>query len=152
MTWLAAAEQDKKNFLSQSDKQALVDLAAQLGVGVTLADILAVLAWHQNRNICEVLQPILLRLCAEYLLDLQQEKQRARDGVAHFHLGNGATLQQINWMADISPKGIRQSCGMMVNYLYDPDTIDRNSENYMQAGVIAASTDVQALRAVAPAH
>ncbi len=91
---------------------------------------------------------MLLRLCAEYLTGLQEGKQRARDGVAHFHLGNGATLQQVNWMADVSPKGIRQSCGMMVNYLYNPDTIDRNSENYMQFGAIAASTDVLELREI----
>ncbi len=150
--WLAGAEQDEEGFFSLLEKQAMADLAVQLGVGAKLADILAVVAWHQHQKICEVLQPILLRLCAEYLLGLQQGKQRARDGVAHFHLGNGATLQQINWMADVSPKGIRQSCGIMVNYLYDPDTIDRNSENYMQAGVIAASTDVQELRAMASIH
>lgn len=152
MKWLSEAELGDNTFLSQSERAAIKKLAAHLSVEARLMDLLAVLAWHQNTHICDVLKPILLRLCAEYLMNLQQGKQRARDGVAHFHLGNGATLQQINWMADVSPKGIRQSGGMMVNYLYDPDTIDHNSENYMQAGVIAASTDVQELRAMVSAR
>ncbi|MEZ5435205.1 MAG: malonyl-CoA decarboxylase [Pseudomonadales bacterium] len=149
MRWLSEQmEQTGSAALSSQEKTALKNLAAQLGLGAELKDILAVLAWHQNQMICAVLKPMLLRLCAEYLTGLQEGKQRARDGVAHFHLGNGATLQQVNWMADVSPKGIRQSGGMMVNYLYDPDAIDRNSENYMQSGVIAASTDVLELREI----
>jgi malonyl-CoA decarboxylase len=75
---------------------------------------------------------------------------KARDPVAHFHLSNGATLQQLNWMADVSPKGLRQSCGMMVNYLYDPMTIDANSENYAHTGAIAASSDFRDLRKEKP--
>ncbi|MEZ5538432.1 MAG: malonyl-CoA decarboxylase [Pseudomonadales bacterium] len=146
MKWLSEQmEQGEDSLLHTQEKQALKVLADSLSVDAKLKDILSLLAWHQNQAVCDVLQPILLRLCAEYLSVLQTGKQRARDGVAHFHLGNGATLQQINWMADISPKGIRQSCGMMVNYLYDPDTIDRNSDNYMQTGMLAVSDEVIAL-------
>jgi malonyl-CoA decarboxylase len=61
-------------------------------------------------------------------------------------LGNGATLQQMHWMADVSAKGMRQSYGMMVNYLYDPQTIDTNSENYVQTGSVAISADIGHLR------
>lgn len=146
MKWLSEQmEQREAVLLNAQEKQALSSVAVALSIEPKLSEALSLLAWHQNQAMRDVLQPILLRLCAEYLSVLQTGKQRTRDGVAHFHLGNGATLQQINWMADVSPKGIRQSCGMMVNYLYDPDTIDRNSDNYMQAGVLAVSDEVLAL-------
>ena len=85
-----------------------------------------------------------MRLCAEYLCTLQQEKLRALDGVAHFHLSNGATIQQLNWMADISPKGIRQSCGMMVNYLYDLKRLDKY-RGLMAQGKIPVAPKVEDL-------
>jgi malonyl-CoA decarboxylase len=52
----------------------------------------------------------------------------------------------MHWMADVSAKGMRQSYGMMVNYLYDPQTIDTNSENYVQTGSVAISADIGHLR------
>ncbi|MCZ7653945.1 MAG: malonyl-CoA decarboxylase family protein [Rhodocyclaceae bacterium] len=50
--------------------------------------------------------------------------------MARFHLGNGARIERINWLADISPKGFRQACGLMVNYVYDPDEIESNVEAF----------------------
>jgi malonyl-CoA decarboxylase len=52
------------------------------------------------------------------------------DPVARFHLGNGARLERINWHADLSPKGLAQSCGVMVNYLYDLGDVEKNHEEY----------------------
>ena len=49
---------------------------------------------------------------------------RARDPVAHFHLSNGARMERLNWLADVSANGIRQSAGMMVNYMYDLPRIE----------------------------
>jgi malonyl-CoA decarboxylase len=147
MAWLSSQMQDGDTLLlNAAERQAIAIVAAELSVEKNLGGLLGFSAWHQNAQIAQVLQPILLRLCAEYLCGLQAGKMRARDGVAHFHLSNGATLQQMNWMADISPKGIRQSCGMMVNYLYDPSTIDANSENYVQTGSIATSSVIRELR------
>ncbi|OAO97105.1 hypothetical protein AXX17_AT4G06120 [Arabidopsis thaliana] len=73
--------------------------------------------WATSPRLLPVLEPILMRLCARYLL---QEKKRGKalDSVANFHLQNGAMVERINWMADRSEKGIRQSGGIMVNYVY----------------------------------
>ena len=61
------------------------------------------------------------------------------DPVARFHLGNGARLERINWLADTSPKGLRQSLGMMVNYVYALEDVERNHESYVNRHVVACS-------------
>ncbi len=65
-----------------------------------------------------------LRLAASYLQSMKNGLPV--DAVARFHLGNGARIERLNWAADTSPKGLKQSCGMMVNYLYDLDELDDN--------------------------
>jgi malonyl-CoA decarboxylase len=95
--------------------------------------------WHRDPPLAAALQPLLSRLCARYLNEVDQRKRRARDPVAHFHLGNGASIARLNWMADVSAKGLSQSFGMMVNYLYDPREIDANSENYSRSLQIACA-------------
>jgi malonyl-CoA decarboxylase len=142
MKWLEASLSDSTLLLPQ-EQESIAAVAQDLSVDASLPALLALMTWHQNLLITQALQPVLLRLCAEYLGGLQKGKLRARDPVAHFHLSNGAILQQLNWMADVSPKGIRQSCGIMVNYLYDLDDIDNNSENYVQTGSIAMSGDIR---------
>ena len=52
--------------------------------------------------------------------------------MARFHLGNGARLERIDWLADTSERALKQSYGLMVNYLYDLDYIERNHEAYAQ--------------------
>ena len=59
--------------------------------------------------------------------------------MARFHLGNGARLERINLMADLSPKGIAQSAGIMVNYQYVLSDIEKNHEVYAEAGEVVAS-------------
>lgn len=90
------------------------------------------------------LQPILLRLCARYLLTAKKGT-RSFDRVSHFHLSNGARIERINWAADLSAKGIAQSGGIMVNYLYNLATIEKNHENYTSSGERAASSAVARL-------
>jgi hypothetical protein len=68
----------------------------------------------------------------------------AERAVGPFHLNNGARLQRVNVSADLSRKGLRQSFGLMVNYMYDPDEIEVNHERFMQ-GEVAASRAVLAL-------
>jgi malonyl-CoA decarboxylase len=67
------------------------------------------------------------------------------DAVARFHLGNGAQLERINWLADTSDKAIAQAQGLMVNYLYDLDHIEKNHEVYAETRTVVASTAVQRL-------
>ncbi|MGL9759168.1 MAG: malonyl-CoA decarboxylase [Wolbachia sp.] len=87
----------------------------------------------------------LLKLCTHYLLKLKSNNGSAYDPVAHFHLSNGASIKQLNWMADTSEKGISQSAGMMVNYLYELPKIDNNHENYMVNKVISCSKKVSSM-------
>ena len=60
------------------------------------------------------------------------------DPVAKFHLGNGARLQRINWAGDLSKNGIRQSRGMMVNYLYDLGKVEEYHERFLEGSVVHA--------------
>ena len=70
---------------------------------------------------------------------------RPLDAVARFHLGNGARLERINWLGDCSARGMRESAGLMVNYLYDLDEIEKNHEAYANHGKIAAPSAVRRL-------
>jgi malonyl-CoA decarboxylase len=56
--------------------------------------------------------------------------------VAKFHLGNGARLYRLNWAADLSKKGLRESAGLMVNYLYDLDEVEANHEKFNSGEVV----------------
>jgi len=69
----------------------------------------------------------------------------ARDSVARFHLGNGARLERVNWHADLSPKGLAQSYGMMVNYLYDLGDVEKNHEKYFTEHTVVHSSAVEKL-------
>lgn len=92
----------------------------------------------------EPLQELLLRCCARYLLQAKAGVAPL-DPVARFHLGNGARVERINWLADISSKGLSQSAGMMVNYAYRPKQIERNHEAYVNRGKIASSAAVRVM-------
>ena len=75
-----------------------------------------------------------MALCAIYLL--YYSPRRGGNSVAKFHLGNGAKLHRINWSGDLSKKGIKQSAGLMVNYLYDLDKVEDNHERFVNGEVI----------------
>ena len=82
--------------------------------------------------------------CAAYYLGKEITEGRPADPVARFHLGNGARVELIHWAADLSAKGVKQSFGLMVNYLYDLRKID-NHRQMMEAGKIPVSGDVESL-------
>jgi len=100
--------------------------------------------WRDNELIRQPLKPALMNLCARYLIE-EKRNGRPLDPVARFHLGNGASVERLNWAADLSDKGIEQSTGMMVNYLYDSEQIVRNHEGYVRDGIVAASSAVTKL-------
>jgi malonyl-CoA decarboxylase len=91
-------------------------------------------------------------LAAHYFLKARRPDGRVPDSVARFHLGNGARLERINWEGDMSPKGLAESFGIMVNYLYDLDEIERNHEAFVNRGQIAASAAVKKLLPAAPSR
>ena len=84
------------------------------------------------------------RLCAFYLCQSASPDFHGADPVARFHLNNGARLERINPRADLSRKGRVESCGFMVNYLYDLGEIEENHEKFV-AGEVRASRAVRAL-------
>lgn len=90
------------------------------------------------------LKDTLLSLCAYYLLKVKS-RDKPTCPVARFHLGNGATLAKINWLADESENGMTQSVGMMVNYIYDKNTLAHNHERYEQDNSVVCSADVKQL-------
>ena len=89
------------------------------------------------------LREFLTRCAAEYL-GRAKEGDMVLDPVARFHLGNGARIERINFFADPSPKGIRQSHGLMVNYLYDLKRIDKHRKQ-LDSGEVPASSQVEDL-------
>ena len=86
----------------------------------------------------------LTRMAATYLSGTEGE--RPLDAVARFHLGNGARVERLNWAADLSAKGIKQSWGLMVNYCYDLKRLDQHREA-LAKGKVTVSKAVQAVLA-----
>jgi malonyl-CoA decarboxylase len=121
---------------------------AAFGEGQSENNLLALLKqedWHKDQHITEVLHEPLMRLCARYLLRERTPSGRALDPVAHFHLSNGARVERLNWLGDVSAKGLQQSAGIMVNYLYRLGDIDANHEAYRGEGRVAASSALRNL-------
>jgi len=101
--------------------------------------------WFENHETAAELREVLEPLAAHYFLRARNSKGRIIDSVARFHLGNGARLERINWLGDLSPKGVRESAGIMVNYLYRLDDIEKNHEAYANDGEVVASSAVKKL-------
>lgn len=99
--------------------------------------------WWRDDEVSGQLREGITALAARYFLEAKGRGGKPLDPVARFHLGNGARLERINWMADLSPRGLQQSHGLMVNYLYDISTIEANHEAFANDGAIAASREVR---------
>lgn len=101
--------------------------------------------WFKNENKLAELKPVLAALAAHYFLIARTPRGRPIDPVARFHLGNGARLERIDPMADLSEKGIAQSYGVMVNYRYVPGEIEKNHEAFAAGNTVVASSAVRKL-------
>jgi malonyl-CoA decarboxylase len=107
--------------------------------------------WWQTQKMREPVEEPLLRAAAWYFLHARGRTGVPLDPVARFHLGNGARLERINWLGDGSERAISQAHGLMVNYLYVLDDIEKNHEAYAQHRTVVASNAVTKL-ARAPAR
>ena len=87
---------------------------------------------------------LIRKLAVNYLIQAKRGKFPA-DSVARFHLGNGASVLQLHTGADLSEKGLRQSRGAMVNYLYDLNNIETNHEHYATNGDIEFNDKLKSL-------
>jgi malonyl-CoA decarboxylase len=105
--------------------------------------------WHTSADASEDMRKVLMPYAAYYLTQARQQGEAA-DAVARFHLGNGARLERLNWLADTSPRGLKQSLGMMVNYLYRLDEVEHNHEVYVREQKVTASRELRRLAADCP--
>src|SRR5215213_9950883 len=126
--WLARERTSNKPILLPEDLTVLKDLDQP--------------DWWQD-GAAERLQEPLLHAAATYFLSARSRNGGALDPVARFHLGNGARLEQLNTLADLSEKGLAQSHGLMVNYLYDVDDIEKNHEGYAEGRTIVAANGIR---------
>ncbi|XP_036896196.1 malonyl-CoA decarboxylase, mitochondrial [Sturnira hondurensis] len=110
----------------------------------TLKVFLSSNEWVKSEKLVRALQAPLMRLCAWYLYG-EKHRGYALNPVANFHLQNGAVMWRINWMADLSLKGITSSCGLMVNYRYYLEETATNSTAYLSLKNIKASEQVLSL-------
>lgn len=99
--------------------------------------------WHLDPETAATLKSRLFPAVAAYLLAARTDSGRPLDPVARFHLGNGARLERINWLSDLTPKGLGQAAGFMVNYLYEIDRMERNRVAFAEQGEIASSHAVR---------
>jgi malonyl-CoA decarboxylase len=107
--------------------------------------------WWRSPDAAERIRAPLIRAAGWYYMRGRNSRGLPIDAVARFHLGNGARLERLDWPADTSDRALKQSYGLMVNYLYDLDYIERNHEAYAQQHAVVASSAVRRL-VTAPAR
>ncbi len=137
-------EQFAKGFpgmLTAAERKAIGAAVQGIASKGTLKQLLGT-DWHKDPSIAAALQGPLLRLCAHYLLEAKRENGAALDPVAHFHLSNGARVERLCWLGDVSEKGMRQSAGIMVNYVYRLPDIEANHEAYAGERTVTAASAV----------
>lgn len=142
MKWLK--KQANSHELGKYDSAAIDPLFQEDLDKDTLRKILKDNAALAEKSTFKGFKPTIRSICAHYLVNAKRGGL-AYDRVANFHLTNGARIHQINWAADLSDKGIKQSAGMMVNYLYDIPLIEKNHETYRTHSEIPVSAKVKKL-------
>jgi len=100
--------------------------------------------WQPSADTDSALQNLLMRLCAQYLYR-EKRGDLPLDAVARFHLGNGASIERLNWFGDSATHGIAQSLGILVNYRYDLNSVEANHEKFFNSGEIEASKNITSL-------
>jgi malonyl-CoA decarboxylase len=144
--WLDSHAGDLDAGILTKEERAALRAHAPKGGGVAegLAATLAHPEWLTDDELGSGLRRPLQRLAAHYLV-LQTDSGRLLDRVGHFHLNNGARIERLCWLGDTSEKGLRQSAGLMVNYLYARGDIEANHEAYARDGAVAVSSEFRSL-------
>lgn len=142
------------NFLIKKVAHKLKQEIIGLDNFVTLSPVPGLMRWLENNA------PLTFERCKDKIIDDEELYQKAinyltestredglpNDPVARFHLGNGAILKHINLNADQSSKGLSQSNGIMVNYLYDLETVERNHELFFKTKAVLLSNEIKSLK------
>jgi malonyl-CoA decarboxylase len=137
------------NFLIKQVAEDLHSELPNLKIFATLSPIPGLRAWAAKRAGASIQGPAAidasrekLESLAAWYLTREWSSGHVVDPVARFHLGNGARLERLNWMADASDRGIAQSFGLMVNYVYDLGDVERNHQEYMNRHRVVCSGTV----------
>jgi malonyl-CoA decarboxylase len=129
-SWLARERKSEtSSCLTEADRQALAALDEA--------------GWADDPTKAEAVRKALMPAAAYYFLKAKTSSGRPVDPVARFHLGNGARLERLNFLGDRSVKGLAQSHGLMVNYCYDLDDIEKNHEAFAEKSTVAAASSVR---------
>ena len=100
--------------------------------------------WFADAELAARLKPQLMALCAHYLIAVKKDDEPL-DPVARFHLGNGARMERLHWLADASAQGMQISAGLMVNYVYRLADVESNHEAFVRDHEVAASHELKKL-------
>ena len=135
------------NFLIKQVAHKLKQENDGLDKFVTLSPAPGFVQWLKEKSINkDADEDMLLKQALIYLTASDREDGSPNDPVAKFHLGNGAILERINLNADLSSKGLIQSKGVMVNYLYNLDTLEENHELFFKTKEVKQSDAIKSLR------
>jgi hypothetical protein len=122
-----------QQFFTQTAREALVQHVAET-TGYAPPDLAAALkraleteGWIDDARLVTLLRRPLTQLTHFYLTKEKNRQGTPLNPVANFHLGNGARLSSsnVNFGANRSPRGLEESCGMMVNYVYSRTWLQR---------------------------
>jgi malonyl-CoA decarboxylase len=143
--WLEGILPRDEALFVPSDLKRIGKWASEGEARVWFGGVLTDSIWLEDGGVEKAVRPLLLRLAARYLTREERAEGGALDSVARFHLSNGARVERLIWGGDRSEKGLAQSAGIMVNYLYDSRKIEENHEAYKGLGEVAVSSSVRNL-------
>jgi len=138
---LSKAGKGESTPLTASEVTQLQNVLETENIYDKLLDVIKTSSWVGDTAVEPVIRTVLTRLCARYLYT-EKRRNNALNSVANFHLRNGSCLWRINWLADPSPRGMTNSCGLMVNYRYYLDRLEDNSNNYLNNFTVDADNQV----------
>ena len=142
------------NFLIKKVAHKLKQEISEIDKFVTLSPVPGLMRWMENHAPVTYENCInkinddenLLKKIFLYLTESNREDNLPNDPVARFHLGNGAILHKINLHGDQSKKGMAQSHGVMINYLYDLDIVEKNHELFFKNKEVVLSGEMKSLK------
>jgi hypothetical protein len=94
--------------------------AAAADVSAVLLDLLSKTEWIKDPRYVQWLEKPLVELAYAHVGKEKGKPGKPLNPVANFHISNGATVsrENVNFGANPSPRGLAESCGLMVNYIY----------------------------------
>ena len=140
-----------RRFFTDHEAAALCSAAGTDELADAMTTFLGAGLWRSGYPLTDAARPGLMRAAAWYLCR-SPAGGGPRCPVGHFHAANGATLARLNWLGDISARGIARSAGMMANYRYDLERYDRRQAEYDLRGQVPCDAAVAALLDQVPAE